>query len=189
MTATDTGTEYWSEVERILRLEHRAKRAEAAGAVAQFRIHIEPAGQTIFNSDPSEIAATIIGHGLIPSLPAVGLQLQLAFALADPESVLADPLTVATTAAGLIDALSDYERLLGGRGFSVDGAEALPGLVLVILKPVQAVGAAARLKRVAEEVERAWKRAAKVDAKLKAQLGLRKAAGERVSASPCYKAA
>lgn len=189
MTATDTGTEYWNEVERILRVEHRAKRAESTDAVEKFRAHMEPAGQTIYNSDPTEIAATIIGHGLVPSLPAVGLHLQLAFALADPETVLADPLAVATSAAGLIDALSDYERILGGQGFSVDGAEALPGLVLVTLKPKIALRAADRLKRVAEEVERASRRAARADAKLKAEVGLRKAAGERVTASPWYKAA
>jgi len=60
---------------------------------------------------------------------------------------------------------------------------------LVTLKPVRALGAAERLKAVAEELERAFKGAARVDAKLKAEVGLRKAAGEQWSAATYHKAA
>ena len=188
-TRDDAEDDYWGEVERLLRLEHRAKKAEAAKAVREFRIHMEPAGQTVYNSDPAEVARTIIGHGLIPSIPAEGLNLLLTFQLTDPNAVLEAPMAAAKSAAGLIDALGNYERLMGGEGFNLQGAEALPGLVLVTLKPVRALGAAERLKAVAEELERAFKGAARVDAKLKAEVGLRKAAGEQWSAATYHKAA
>ena len=56
----------------------------------EFRIRTAPASQTIFNSDPADIAATVIGHDRISSLPGVGLHLPMAFGLADPETVHAN---------------------------------------------------------------------------------------------------
>jgi hypothetical protein len=143
---------YWEDVADELAKTHHAPAAEIPAAVAEFRQHMAPAGQTIYNDAPAEVAETIVAHGLLPSVPPVGICLQLTFKWTDPDKVLDDPMLVARKVAGLIDALSDYERQLGGAGFMTDGAESAPGRVWLYLKPAEASGAMDRLKGVADAV-------------------------------------
>ncbi len=143
---------YWADVAEELRTTHHAPAADVPQAISEFRSHMAPAGQTIYNDDPAEIARTIVAHGLIPSVPQVGLCLQLTFVLTDPDEVLDDPHAVAATVAKLIDAVSDYELSLGGNGLTAYGMDAAPGVVQLYLKPSNAMGAMTRLKIVADAV-------------------------------------
>ena len=180
---------YWADVAEELEQTHHVPPNEIPAAIAEFRQHMAPAGQTIYNDDPAEIAATMVGHGYFDSVPAVGLCLQVVFKLLDADDVLTDPTAAAKSAAGFIDALDEMERVFGGEGLTLDEAEAVPGYVVLSLKPVQALGAAERLARLAEEVQQASKVAADADVKLTAELRKRTGAGEQVFVTPHYKAA
>ncbi len=181
--------EYWADVAEELERTHHAPPADIPAAIAEFRQHMAPAGQTIYNDDPAEIAATMVGHGYFDSVPAVGLSLQVVFKLTDPDKVLADPMAAARSAAGLIQALDRMECALGGEGLKLDDAESLPGHVMLSLKPVQALGAAERLRTLSAEVDAASRKAANADAKLMAEVRKRTGAGEEVFVTPLYKAA
>ena len=143
---------YWVEVADELAQSHVARQSEIASAIAEYRAHMAPAGQTIYNRSPQSVAKSIVAHGLMPSVPPVGLCLQLTFELTDPKLVMDDPQSVALKVAGLIDDLSDYERTLGGAGLTPDGMESAPGQVWLYLRPVEAAGAMDRLKTVAAAV-------------------------------------
>ena len=179
---------YWAEVAIELEEIHHAPQNAIPAAITEFRAHMSPARQTIYNSSPERVARTMVGHGYFPSVPAVGLGLKLVFKFTDPTKVLADAMAVAKSAAGLIDALSNLERAIGGEGLSMDGAEAYPGQVVVKLKPVNAVGVANRFKAIAEQVEQASRMATCGDEQLTKQLCLRQDAGEKVLAVPYYQA-
>lgn len=177
---------YWADVAEGLERVHHAPPNEIHAAIAEFRQHMAPAGQTIYNDDPAEVAATMVGHGYFPSVPAVGMGLQLVFQLTDPNKVLDDPMSVAVSAAGLIDAVNDLERGLGGEGFKVEGAESYPGQVVVKMTPAKALGAADRLKSIAEQVQHASDSAADADERLTTQLARRPADCQSFSAVPFY---
>lgn len=144
---------YWAAVKDELVQTRGAAPAEADTAIAAYRTRVARAGQAVYHVDPAATARTIVAHGLAPSLPAVGAGLALTLTLTDPAKVLADPTPVAFAVAGLIDAMSEYERTLGGAGLIVEGTDAYPGFVVVRLKPNEAMGAVDRLRRVAEAVE------------------------------------
>lgn len=188
-TRTDPATAYWAEVERVLRADHQAKKSEAAKAVAEYREHMKPAGDSILNTDPNETAKAIIGHGLIPTLPAIGARLQLTFTLTDPTKTAANPEAAAEAAIKLVAALDRLERALGGDGLEAGKPEVLPGLVLLALAPVNALGAVERLGQLAVELDKASRQLAKADPELKDEIRLRDKAGEAVSAAVMYQAA
>jgi len=188
-TRTDPTAAYWTEVDRVLRTDHHAKKGEATKAVAEFREHMKPAGQTILNTDPADTAKAIIGHGLIPSLPAVGAKLQLTFTLSDPKKTAAHPELAAESTVKLVAALDRLERALGGEGFTAGTPEALPGMVLLVLTPTNALGAVERLQKVATELDKASRQLAKADSELKDDIRHRKVAGERVTAAVMCQAA
>jgi hypothetical protein len=175
---------YWADVAEELEHVHHAPPADIPTAIAEFRQHMAPAGQTIYNDDPAEVATTMIGHGYFDSVPAAGLGLRVFFKLNDPDKVLDDPTAVAKLATGLIDALDHMERALGGEGLRRDETEALPGQVIVSLMPVQALGAADRLAKVADAVGHASQEA---DTKLTQEVRKRETAGEKVLVVPYFK--
>jgi len=94
------------------------------------------------------------------------------------------PAEVATAAV-----VAELERALGGEGFTAGTREALPGLVLFVLTPVQALGAVERLQKVATELDKASRQLAKADSELKDDIRHRKVAGERVTAAVMCQAA
>jgi hypothetical protein len=175
---------YWADVAEELERTHHAPPADIPAAIAEFRQHMAPAGQTLYNNSPERIARTMVGHGYFDSVPAAGLGLRVFFKLTDPVKVLDDPAAVAIMAAGLIDALDQMERALGGEGLRRDETEALPGQVIVSLMPVQALGAADRLAKVANAVGQASQAA---DTNLTQEVRKRETAGEKVFVVPYFK--
>lgn len=143
---------YWGDVTEELRTTHLAQPNEVQPAIDAYRNHMAPAGQTLYNRSPESVARSIVAHGLLASVPPVGACLQLTFILSDPNRVLDDPQAVALKVQGLLDALSDYERLIGGAGLMRDGMESAPGIVQLYLKPAEVSGAMSRLKQVADAV-------------------------------------
>ena len=180
---------YWDDVADELKSVHHAKAAEVKAAIAKYREHMQPAGQTLYNRSPESVAKSIVAHGLIPSLPAVGTKLQLTFTLTDPKKVAANPELAAETTCKLIAALDRLERAFGGEGFEVGTPEPLPGLVLLVLTPVQALGAVDRLTKVAAELDKASRQLTKADKELKAETSRREKDGERVTAAVMCQAA
>lgn len=188
-TRTDPATAYWAEVERVLRTDHHAKKGEVTKAVAEYREHMKPAGDSILNTDPADTAKAIIGHGLIPTLPAIGARLQLTFTLTDPKKTAANPEAAAEAAIKLVAALDRLERALGGEGLEAGKPEVLPGLVLLALTPVNTLGAVKRLEQLAVELDKATRQLAKADPELRDEVRLRDKAGETISAAVMYQAA
>ena len=117
---------YWNDVADELKSVHRAKAAEVRTAIVAYRAHMQPAGQTLYNRSPESVAKSIVAHGLIPSLPAVGARLQLTFTLTDRKKVAANAIGAAVSADKLIAALDRLEKAFGGEGFTVGTPEALP---------------------------------------------------------------
>jgi hypothetical protein len=180
---------YWDDVADVLKSVHGAKVAEVRTAIAAYRDHMRPAGQTIYNRSPESVAKSIVGHGLIPSLPAIDAKLQLTFTLADPMKVLESSEAATLASSKLIAALERLERASGGEGFTVGTPEAIPGMVLLALTPVQAMSAVERLTKVAKELDRASRQLVKADKELKGETARHEKAGEQVTAAVMCQAA
>lgn len=68
------------------------------------------------------------------------------------ESVVPDLPLATQQAQTLVSALSQQERSLGGLGLTLTAAKVEPGALRLTLSPVERLGSAERVKRVAEDV-------------------------------------
>lgn len=68
-----------------------------------------------------------------------------------PDDAIPDLPTASEQARSLVSSLSDQERALGGAGLTLTAAKVESGAVRLTLSPVERVGSAERVRRVADE--------------------------------------
>jgi hypothetical protein len=111
----------------VHKAEHKRKMAD----LAQQRIEWERAEEMLLGQSQAE--------------------LHLKLDLSDEET-LPDLISATKQAQPLVSALSQQEQSLGGLGFTLTEAKVKPGSVRLTLSPIERLGSAERVRRVAEEL-------------------------------------